>query len=112
MAIFDFSKTTENHYHGEAPDLVVNGDSGDVSDNAINVSATGTSTAFEIFKIVLTQVFAILGGITIAYAIYLFGFSGKPIEIECYLPIEEQAKSEYDVPKEKTNPLPTPSGSK
>ncbi len=89
MALFDFSKTTENHYHGDAPDLVVNGDSGDVSDNAVNVSASGSSTAFEIFKIILTQVLAVCGGITIAYAVYLFGFSGKALEIECYLPTEE-----------------------
>lgn len=112
MAIFDFSKTTENHYHGAAPDLVVNGDSGDVSDNTLSMSASSSGTTFEIFKIIFTQFLAIFGGITIAYAVYLFGLSGKPIEIECYLPTQEQAKSEPDISKEKPKSLSAPSGSK
>lgn len=105
MAIFDFSRTTENHYHGEAPHLVVNGNSGDMSDNAITVAATDSSSAFEIFKIVLTQVLAVFGGITIAYAVYLFGFSGKPVEIECYFPTNDPVAAETTIPKEKAKAL-------
>lgn len=116
MALFDFSKTTENHYHGAAPNLVVNGDEGNISDNTINTkkalasspsTSTSTSTSFEIFKILFTQALTLLGGIALAYIVYLFGLSGKPISMECYFPVRDNIKNEVNMSKRNLEPLPS-----
>lgn len=110
MALFDFSKTTENHYHGAAPNLVVNGDKGNISDNTINTKkalASSSSTSFEIFKILFTQALTLLGGIALAYIVYLFGLSGKPISMECYFPVRDNIKNEVDMSKRNLEPLPS-----
>lgn len=103
MAVFDFSKTTQNHYHGAAPNLVVNGNEADVSNNTVTMPVSGSGTVFEIFKIVLTQSLAVVGAIITAYFIYLFGFNGKSIDPKCYLPVQKKTEISSAVSREKND---------
>lgn len=107
MALFDFSKTTENHFHGGAPGIAVSGDTGNISNNT-----SSSSTALELFKIILTQLLAVIGGLVIAYFTYLFGVNGKPMEFKCYLPVQKELKSEVKIPQEKNKTLSKSDGSK
>jgi len=88
VALFNFTKN-ENHYHGDAPNLIVNADKANMSDNSIKVPALPDRTGFEIFKIVLTQILAVIGSLLIMYVTYIGGWNGKPAELDCSPPDKE-----------------------
>jgi hypothetical protein len=91
VALLNINKT-ENHFHGEPPSLLVNAAEANMSDNSINVPALPERTGVELFKIVLNQFLAFIGTIMIVYITYLFGLSGKPVKLNCYLPDKQVIK--------------------
>lgn len=97
MALLTVIKT-ENHYHGEAPRLIVNAEKAKMSDNSIKVPALVDRSGFEIFKIILTQVLAFIGALGIIYITYVFGWNGKSLKPDCYLPSKEVVQINKIVP--------------